>query len=53
MELSIECQEAIEKYILVKEKIVSFKYQNEEKILKSRHDNYLKMLEQITKGDKK
>ncbi len=26
---------------------------NEEKILKSRHDNYLKMLEQITKGDKK
>ena len=26
---------------------------NENKILKSRYDNYLKMLEQITKGDKK
>ena len=32
IELSLECQEQVEKYIQIKQDIVSYKYQNEEKI---------------------
>lgn len=49
MELSIECQEEIEKYILAKQKIVSFKYQNEEKILKAQKEERQKAEEEILK----
>lgn len=49
MELSIECQEEIEKYILAKQKIVSFKYQNEEMILKAQKEERQKAEEEILK----
>lgn len=49
MELSIECQEEIEKYILAKQKIVSFKYQNEEMILKAQQEERQKAEEEILK----
>ena len=49
IELSIECQEEIEKYILAKQKIVSFKYQNEEMILKAQKEERQKAEEEILK----
>lgn len=49
MELSVECQEEIEKYISAKQKIASFKYQNEEMILKAQQEEKQKAEEEILK----
>ena len=49
IELSVECQEEIEKYILAKQKIVAFKYQNEEMILKAQLEEKQKAEEEILK----
>lgn len=49
IELSIECQEEIEKYVLAKQKIISFKYQNEEMILKAQQEEKKKAEEEILK----
>lgn len=49
VELSVECQQEIEKYISAKQKIVAFKYQNEEMIQKAQQEEKKKAEEEILK----
>ena len=47
--MSLECQEQIDLYIKVKQKIVSYKYQNEIKIKQAQEDEKIKAKQEILK----
>ena len=49
IDLSIECQHEIENYIVAKQKIVAFKYQDEEKIQKAQQEEERKAQAEILK----
>lgn len=49
IDMSLETQQEIDKYILAKQKIVSFKYQNQEKIIKAQEIEKQKAEEEIFK----
>lgn len=49
IDMSLETQKEIDKYIMVKQKIVSFKYQNQEKIIKAQELEKKKAEEEILK----
>lgn len=49
IDMSLETQKEIDKYIIAKQKIVSFKYQNQEKIIKAQEIEKQKAEEEILK----